>query len=289
MRREMDRTISVSSATAVSARGVARSVSRVPRLNSTAAQTGVDAVDLLADAPRLLLGDPVQREDRVGRLLGDQPHHPLVGLGQLALVDVLAQRDVVVHALVEIIAVVGDRVGERRVERVEDAGEFVVGAAPALPQLLAFLLDRGEQCVAVRFGIEQFQADRHCGGVAVQQFGQRLRHERRRQPLLKFHQPGAALVEAVAAGLDRAAPRHEFLDLRPAFVGAGVERLDVGVARPSATRTARAAGRHARRRSRCRSGSTAGTARRSPCTPPPGRATAGAAAAMSSAVRRAFW
>ena len=33
----------------------------------------------------------------------------------------------------------------------------------------------------------------------------------------------------VAAGLDRAAARHEFLDLRPAFVGAGVERLEVGV------------------------------------------------------------
>jgi hypothetical protein len=36
MRREMDRTISVSSATAVNWRGVARNVSRVPRLNSTA-------------------------------------------------------------------------------------------------------------------------------------------------------------------------------------------------------------------------------------------------------------
>ena len=102
------------------------------------AQTGVDAVDLLADPPRLLLGDPVQGEDRVGGLLGDQPHHPLVGLGQFALVDVLAQRDVVVHPLVEVVAVVGDRVGERRVERVEDAGQFVVGAASALAQLFAF-------------------------------------------------------------------------------------------------------------------------------------------------------
>ena len=94
----------------------------------------------------------MQGEDRVGRLLGDQPHHPLVGLGQFALIDVLAQRDVVVHPLIEIVRVVGDRVGERGVERVEDAGQFVVGAAPALPQLFAFLLDRGEQRVAVRFG-----------------------------------------------------------------------------------------------------------------------------------------
>ena len=171
----------------------------------------------------------MQREDRVGRLLGDQPHHPLVGLGQFAFVDVLAQRDVVVHAFVEVLAVVGDRVGERRVERVEDAGQFVVGAAPALPQLFAFLLDRGEQRVAVRFGIEQFQADRQLRGVAVQQLGQRLGHERGGQPLLEFQQPGAALVEAVAAGLDRAAARHELLDLRPAFVGARVERFEVGV------------------------------------------------------------
>jgi hypothetical protein len=111
----------------------------------------------------------VHRQDRVGRLLGDQPHHPLVGLGQFAFVDVLAQRDVVVHPLVEVVAVVGDRVGERRVERVEDAGEFVVGAAPALAQLLAFALDRGEQRVAERFGIEQLQCDRQLRGVAVQQ------------------------------------------------------------------------------------------------------------------------
>jgi hypothetical protein len=40
MRREIDRTISVSSATAVSWRGVARSVSRVPRLNSHAGCPG---------------------------------------------------------------------------------------------------------------------------------------------------------------------------------------------------------------------------------------------------------
>jgi len=102
----------------------------------------------------------VQREDRVGRLFGDQPHRALVGFGQFAFVDVLAQRGVVVHAFVEVLAVVGDRVGERRVERVEDAGQFVVGAAPALPQLLAFLLDRGVERVAVRFWIEEFQADR---------------------------------------------------------------------------------------------------------------------------------
>ncbi len=171
----------------------------------------------------------MQRQDGVGGLLGDQPHHPLVGLGQFALVDVLAQRDVVVHPLVEVVAVVGDRVGERRVERVEDAGQFVVGPATALAQLFALLLDRGEQRVAVRYGIEQFQRDRQLCGVTVEQFGQRLGHERRRQPLLEFQRPGAALVEAVAAGLDRAATRHEFLDLRPAFVGARVQRLEVGV------------------------------------------------------------
>jgi len=95
--------------------------------------------------------------------------------------------------------------------------------------LFAFLLDRGEQRVAVRFGVEEFQAHGQLGGVAVQQLGQRLRHERRRQPVLELEQPGAALVEAVAAGLDRAAARHELLDLRPAFVGARIERLDVGV------------------------------------------------------------
>ncbi len=42
-------------------------------------------------------------------------------------------------------------------------------------------------------------------------------------------QPGATLVEAVAAGLDCAPSCHEFLDLRPAFVGARIEGLDVGV------------------------------------------------------------
>jgi hypothetical protein len=121
----------------------------------------------------------VQRQDRVGRLLGDQPHHPLVGLGQLAFVDVAAQRDVVVDTLIEVIAVVRDRVGERCVERVEDAGQFVIGAASALAQLFAFLLDRGEQRVAVRFGTEQLQRDWQLCGVAVQQLGQRLGHERR--------------------------------------------------------------------------------------------------------------
>ena len=63
----------------------------------------------------------------------------------------------------------------------------------------------------------------------MQQLGQRFGHERRRQPLGQLHQPGAAIVEAVAPGLDRTAARHEFLDLRPAFVGARIERLDVRV------------------------------------------------------------
>jgi len=183
MRRERDRTISVSSATAGSCRGVARSVSRVP-VELHRAQSGVDAVDLLGNSPRLLLGDAVQRQDCIRGLFGDEPHHPLVGLGQFALVDVLAQRDVVVHPLIKIVRVVRNGVGERRVECIEDAGQFVVGAAPALPQLFALLLDRGEQRVAVRFGIEQLERDRQLGGVAVQQLGQRLGHECRRQPLL---------------------------------------------------------------------------------------------------------
>jgi hypothetical protein len=68
----------------------------------------------------------------------------------------------------------GDGIGKRRVERVEDAGQFVVGAASALAPLFAFLLDRGEQRIAVRFGIEQFQCHGQLPGVAVQQLGQRL-------------------------------------------------------------------------------------------------------------------
>jgi hypothetical protein len=39
-------------------------------------QSGIDAVDLIADPARLLLGDAVQREDRVGGLLGDETRKP---------------------------------------------------------------------------------------------------------------------------------------------------------------------------------------------------------------------
>ena len=93
MRREMDRTISVSSDTAVSWRGVARSVDPGAAVELHRAQTRVDAIDLIADPPCLLFGDAVQTcgvEDRVRRLFGDQPHHPFVGLWQFAFVDVAA-------------------------------------------------------------------------------------------------------------------------------------------------------------------------------------------------------
>jgi hypothetical protein len=59
-------------------------------------------------------------------LFGDEPHHPLVGLGELPLVDVPAQHHVVVHPFVEHVAVIRDGVGERVVERVENAGELIV-------------------------------------------------------------------------------------------------------------------------------------------------------------------
>ena len=193
------------------------------------AQTGVHPVDLVTDAPRLLFGHPVQRQDRVRRLLGDQSHHPLVGLGQFTLVDVPAQRDIVVDAFVEVAAVVGNCIRERRVERVQDARELVVGPAPAFPELLALTLDRGEQGLPVRLGLQHFQRYRDHRGVAAQQIRQRLRHERRGEPLGELQQPCPPGVQIFAAGLDRPAAGHQLLDLLPAFVGTRVECLDVGM------------------------------------------------------------
>ena len=192
-------------------------------------QTGVHPVDLVADASSLLFGHPVQRQDRVRCLLGDQPHHPLVGLGQFTLVDVPAQRDIVMDAFVEVAAVIGNCIRERRVERVQDARQLVVGPAPALPELLALTLDRAEQGLPVRLWLQQLQRHRHHRGVAAQQIRQRLRHERRREPLGQLQQPRAPGVQILATCVDRPAPGHQLLDLLPAFVGTRVQRLDVRV------------------------------------------------------------
>jgi hypothetical protein len=136
---------------------------------------------------------------------------------------------VVVHSFVEDVAVVGDRVGEGGVERVEDAGELVVGTPAALAQLFPFAADRGEDRLPVRLRVQQFQGHRNVTGIPVEKLGQRLGHEGGRQAFLQFQQSGPACVEVVAAGLHGAAPCHQRLDPFPALLGAGVEGLDVGV------------------------------------------------------------
>ncbi|SHT12759.1 Uncharacterised protein [Mycobacteroides abscessus subsp. abscessus] len=88
-------------------------------------QTAIDTVDLVGDAVCLLLGELVQPQHGSGRLLGDQPQHPFVGSGQVAFIDPAAERDIVVDLLVEVLTVVGDRVGEVPVVRVENPVQLV--------------------------------------------------------------------------------------------------------------------------------------------------------------------
>ena len=55
---------------------------------------------------------------------------------QFAFVDMPAHRHVVVHPLVEVVGVIGNGVGERRVEGRDDAGQLIVRAPAAFGQLI---------------------------------------------------------------------------------------------------------------------------------------------------------
>ncbi|SKX70924.1 Uncharacterised protein [Mycobacteroides abscessus subsp. abscessus] len=100
-----------------------------PAVEGDRAESGVDSLDLFDDAALLGFGRHVQAQDRARCLLGDESSHPFVGGRQLAFVDAATQRDVVVDTLVEIVAVVGDRVGKLLVVGVEDSPQLVARAA----------------------------------------------------------------------------------------------------------------------------------------------------------------